>query len=242
MPTAIDPSNEGVEKVDVDITQNQPEVTETTLGEVFENETEDSSNRTTPDSNKQDTVPMSTFLDMKNELKELKSQIKENKTAPKDYAKGINDIIEKYDVDANFAQDFLELAKKEVRSEFAPEIDKIKNAENKKQLDSRLSEMLTESLERNPEFKDYANKDVIKSLAQLPQNRNKTMTQILEDTYGRFAERGGKSLERSSYNQKNSDDIDYNNLSEEEERDVLNDPQTAKKYAENQMKHMKNIL
>lgn len=47
-----------------------------------------------------------------------------------------------------------------------------------------FSKQYNTALERGPEFQAIANPDVIKTLATLPQNKNKTVSQLLEETYG----------------------------------------------------------
>lgn len=236
----LTPASEDVSTEDQPQTADVPATKESTLEELLD-DPEDSGRQTAPESKKESLVPEWKLLDLKNEVKELKKQLKEKSIDTKQFNESTKELLEEYsDVDPGFINKLISVAKEEAKRDLLPELDKIKAQENKKQIESRLNQLLEDSLEKNPDLKDVVNKEVIKSLAMLPQNRNKTMSQLLEETYGRVAEKGTRSFEKPSHNK--NKETDFSNLSEDEEREILNDPVSAKKYAQYQAEQIKGLL
>jgi hypothetical protein len=85
-----------------------------------------------------------------------------------------------------------------------------------------------------PEYKNIANKDVIKSLSLDPKNANKTFAKILEDSYGHLIT-GKKTLEKTTVRGGNSDSpIDFNKAAKDMEyyKEIMANPELKKKYNE----------
>jgi len=68
--------------------------------------------------------------------------------------------------------------------ELAEKLAKIEESERAAKRDAKLSEKFAEALDEAPEFKDVANIDILKQMALLPQNKDKTIPQLLEEVYG----------------------------------------------------------
>ena len=90
-------------------------------------------------------------------------------------------------------------------------------------------------MEKMPDFKGLADPDVIKTLSLDPKNANKTLTQIVEDTYGNFltgrrtvettTPRGGKEPEKIDFARMTKDPSYY--------KEVMSDPDRKKEYNNN---------
>ena len=68
------------------------------------------------------------------------------------------------------------------------------------------------------------------------------MTQLIEDTYGKILERGTKTMENSRGGKGGNEKPNFNNMTSEEEREVLADPVLRKEYAKEQPKLIQNLL
>lgn len=71
---------------------------------------------------------------------------------------------------------------------------KLESDKKRAELNSKYDALYTTTMDANPEFKDIADKEVIKQLALNPANRSKTLPQILEQTYGKLLQ-GRPSIE-----------------------------------------------
>lgn len=236
-PTTED---QGEETIEVDDSQ------ESTLGDVLD-DAEQGGSQTTPDKKStksdEDSVPLHVVIDMKNEIKDLKRKLKDKEISSDDFNDQAKDLLEEYsDVDPGFVKKLLSAAKEEARKELLPEIDKINRTKRIEQQQATLKNLLDNSIAANPEFADVINEDVILQLAKDPKNKDKTMTQLIEETYGKTLTKGTKTLESTRGGSRKSDIPNFAKLSVEEEREVLNDPIQRKKYAEYQGDMIKNLL
>ena len=194
----------------------------------------------------EETVPMSAFLELKNELKELKKE-KGTKT---EEASAIRELEEKYgdEVPKGLIKDLYKAIKDESATQLSditqkvlPKLEEQEAKDKEAQAKNRISEvnknlekLWDKAIEISPEYKDVADKAVIMKLALDPENRNKTMGDLLLDTYGKFLA-GKKGLETSRPGESRAaEDIDFANMDEETEKLVLSgsDKALTKKYNE----------
>ncbi len=110
------------------------------------------------------------------ELEELRALV-ESDSSQEEIDEGVADFTEKYDINPEFVNDWEARMEKKFEARFGQ-----KEQENK--FEDKFSKAFNEALERGPEFKAIANTEVIKTLAKLPQNSRKTVSQLLEETYG----------------------------------------------------------
>lgn len=163
-------------------------------------------------------------------LKELEQLIAEGATTS-EISDEISEFSEKYDIDPSFINDWESRIEKKLDAKYS---SKLSEKEKADKFETKFSEAFTQALERGPEFKDIANVGVIKQLAQLPQNSHKTVSQLIEETYGnaltgkRTIETtqpgGGKDPEPLDLARAEKD-IDYFNQ-------VMADPKKKAKYNE----------
>jgi signal transduction protein with GAF and PtsI domain len=187
------------------------------------------------------TVPEHVFVEQKKALKQAEKEIKAlkesitNGATRKEIASDIDSIADKYDVD----KDFLEDLSSTIKKGFEEELSAKQIAEQKAQkFEKAFDNAYTEALDRGPEFKDIANPNVIKQLALLPQNAKKTLSQILEDTYGN-ALTGKRTIETTKPGGgKDPEPLDINRASRDTEyfKEVMADPKKKAQYNEAMLK------
>lgn len=118
--------------------------------------------------------------EVEKELRSLKESI-ENGASQREISSDIESIADKYEVDKGFLEELSSTIKKGFEDELTAK-QEVEQRANK--FESSFKKAYDQALERGPEFRTIANPDVIKQLALLPQNAKKTISQILEDTYG----------------------------------------------------------
>ena len=199
--------------------------------------------------NKQENVPLSKFLEIKNESKEAKQEISDLKkqiedgASKKDISKGIKEIADEHNVDENFLNEFASIikaqAEKEIDSKIAEKLKPLQEEDNAKKVDDIFNTNYDKVLENLPEFKDVANKAVIKTLALDPANKNKTFTKIIEEAYGHLIQ-GKKTIDSSTPNSKSEGEtLDKAKLKDPVYmKKVLADPELKKEYNEGLIKRL----
>lgn len=235
-----------------DVTTDPVETTETkkanvpadesTLGELLDKSEDDGSQTVPVKDNNGETVPLSAFLDIKKEVKKLQKQLSEKTITDEEVGESLNELLDSYDVDPKFVKSFLKIAKEEARKELQPEIDNLRNKDRATNVQSTLKKMLNDSITRNPEYQEVVNEDVILQLANDPKNRKKTMSQLIEETYGKVLERGSRSIETQTGGRNKPSEPDFNKMTESEESEVYKDPELRKKYAKHQSKMIQDLI
>ena len=118
--------------------------------------------------------------------------------------------------------------------ELADKLAKIEEGDKRAKRDAALTNALNKALDEAPEFKDVANVDVLKQMALLPQNAEKTVPQLLEEVYGNAL--GGKRTIESTTPRggaKNEKvDIEKARRDNSYLKEVLADPVLRKQYNE----------
>lgn len=188
---------------------------------------------------KHNLIPESVFLGEKKarkaaekELKALKESI-ERGASNDDVSDDIDSMAEEFGVDKGFLKKFAKTVSETTRKSIEEANNaKLSEKDNAQKFEDAFNTTWDKSLERAPEFANIANKDIIKQLALLPQNAKKTLTQIIEDTYGHVVPGkrtvdtvtpgGGKDSEPLDY-QKARKDIEYL-------KEVLANPTLKEKY------------
>lgn len=237
-------SNAGNSQEETIVTTPENPDQETKLGEVID-PSDDKGDVDTPPGNGQgdeQKVPLHVVIDMKKEIRELKRQLSEKSITTKDFDDEVTALQDKFNVDGEFIEEMLSVAEKRAEQRLAPKIQQISQKEQAQKVAQALDNLYENSIQANPEYADIANKDVIMELAKNPANKGKTMSQILEETYGRVVQKGTRTLEKTTPGASKDTDYDFDNMDSEQEREVLNDPELSKKYAEHNMKYIKNLL
>lgn len=212
----------------------QPEAKEETVGAVVNPVKE------TP---KEDSVPLSAFLEIKNSNKEMAKQMKELQKSieqgatKKEVSSDIKAIADQHNVDEGFLQDFAQSIKAQAEAEIDAKISSrlkpLEEKEKSERIDKAFTEHYEKALERMPEFKCVANSEVIKALSLLPANADKTFTQLLEGAYGHLVT-GKRTFDAATTRGNKTDnltvDVDKAKKDPAYFKEVMSDPNLKKQY------------
>lgn len=211
-------------KEESETTENQPAAEESTedtstdepsVGELHEEESTETEKKV-PDS-----VPKSRLDKEIKKRKELEKQLAE---ATKEAEEGDSEPEDDSKVE-----------------QLAKDLEAIKKRERQVKSEAVFSEHYDKALANNPDFKDIANKEVIKQMAFNPANKNKTYTQLLNEAYGN-AIPGRKTIETTTPRGGATDtkvDMDRAQNDTEYRREVLSDPTLKKQYNEGLEKRLR---
>lgn len=171
------------------------------------------------------------------ELKALKQSI-ESGASQGDIDSDIDSIADKYEVDKGFLEELSSTIKAQAKKDFEQEMTSKQLGQQKaEKFENAFSKAYTEALDRGPEFSAIANPDVIKQLALLPQNAKKTISQILEDTYGN-ALTGKRTIETTKPGGgKDPEPLDMKRAEKDIEyfKEVMADPKKKAQYNEHML-------
>jgi len=190
------------------------------------------------DDKKDSSIPLSKFLEVKNEKKALEKEISrlkiqaESGATKSEITSDLKDIADKYDVDPEFLNELSTImfskAEKAVESKLQP----LEAKEKKERIDKAFAEHYAKVIAEMPEYEDVINKDVIKELSLLPQNGSKTFQQIIEETYGKTVF-GKKTMETSTPRGGKDASLDMSRVNDPEYfRQIMASPELKKKYNE----------
>lgn len=187
----------------------------------------------------QETVPLSVFLSLKSDFKELQKEIRESKNSEKQgiITEGIKDLAEKYpDVDKSFIKDILEAstakAVKELDDKYNSVFKEQEVKEQRRKFNEAFDKVFDKALADNPDLPKTIDKEVVKSLALTPEYKNTPISEILVKLYGGVAEKGKSSSENDTRTAGDIVDetIDFGKMTESQKRAVMADSKTRTKY------------
>jgi len=229
------------EAEETEISEEETEASEETPKETSAEPTIEETIGEQPD----DRVPLKTFLEIKNEKKALERELKRVRSSAQQGATkseiraDLQAIADKYDVDVDFLTELSSTIYSKAKEEAETAIKPVLEKEAKERVDKALTENINKALEVMPEYEGVVNKDVLKSLARLPENKNKTFQQLIEETYSKTVTgkrtmetstpRGGKEL---VYDESRINDPEY--FSE-----VMASPELKKKYNDSLVDRLK---
>lgn len=184
-----------------------------------------------------DTVPLSVFLDLKQDVKELRKALKEANDSKKDsiQVEGLEDLETKYpDVDKNFLRDILGLSTKQVEAKFEEKFTPIiKEADAKRQqeaFDKAFDRVFDKALKDNPDLPETVDKEAIKALALTPAYKNTPVADILTKIYGNSKGTSSSENDMRTAGDKTDDIVSFENLSEAQRQAVMADDKSRAKY------------
>ena len=230
--------NNAPESEVIDQAEETVEETQQTIGEL----SEEIYNEESEEHASEKTVPEYAFVAQKKaliaaekELKALRESMQYQEATQYEQVTGVDAIADKYNIDREFMNELKSTIENDLDAKYA---SKESAKEKADKFNDAFSKQYNTALERGPEFQAIANPDVIKTLATLPQNKNKTVSQLLEETYGnaltgkRTIETtqpgGGKDPEPLDI-AKAEKDINYFN-------EVMADPKKKAQYNEQMLK------
>lgn len=202
------------------------------------------------------TVPLSAHIELKKEYKKLEGEIKELRKAVEggasrtEVAASIDALVSEFpDVDPTFlrklSQSVAAEAETKAEQKLAERLKPLQEREDAARIEAVFGEHFEKAVNGLPEYRDVVNREVIKQLSLLPQNSNKTFSQLIEETYKNAAigKRGldaatpgaGKEHEARVDVAKAQRDPAYM-------KEVLSDPELRKQYRQGIVDRVKNFL
>ena len=187
-------------------------------------------------------VPEAALLEYKKEAKELGKELKEIKKmmeegkSDKEVSGDIKSIADEFGLTEGAVEKLIRKVGEQTKAEYDKEIEAklkpLQERERAESVDKTFNEHYDKLMEAMPEFKDIANKDVVKSLSLDPRNANKTFAKILEESYGHLVT-GKKTLEKTQTRGGNSDaPIDFNRAKKDMEyyKEIMASPESKAEY------------
>lgn len=193
-------------------------------------------------------VPEATFLEMKNENKSLKREMAELRklvesgASKQEVAGEISDLIKEFpDVNPDFLNKFLGIAKNKAKAEFDEEIRPLKEEKARETFDKKFADVFNKTLEEVPEFKSVADIEVIKALATKPENSKKNLEDLLQQVYGKFVTRERKTLEPNTPGGGKDIGVDFNRAQTDAEyrKQIKSNPESKKIYMDWVVKNLR---
>lgn len=193
-------------------------------------ETKDNTEATTeaPEAGKE-TVPLAVYLELKNELKEVKKSQKD--MTPKEKIADTNDAIksisEKFNVDENFLAAIEKMAEEKVK----PIVEERENEKKIKQFNEQFDKIYNQEISKNPDFENV-DKELVKTLSMTEQYKNTPIPEIIEKLAGTTGMKGRPSSEddvRTASDIMESG-VNFEKLSKKDLDTVLADPKAKAKY------------
>lgn len=184
------------------------------------------------------TVPLSVYLDLKNDVKVLKKKVEDSEKVEKSsvVAEGVEDLAKKYpDVSKDFINDILlsatSKASKEIDEKYTPALKKIEAEKAQVAFDKEFDKIYDKALADNQDLPKNVDKDVVKALALTPAYRNTPISEILTKLYG-VVETGKSTTENDTRSAGDTGEevIDFSKMNTEQRDKVLEDPAARKKY------------
>lgn len=198
------------------------------VGEIFEEAEE-----------KPNLVPEAVFLNVKKENKQLKKELRllqdsiESGATAKEISADIAEIADEHNIDPVFLQKLAASIKAQAEKDLDDKFSSKFNAKEKSEnFETAFNKAYQVAIERAPEFSSIANTEVIKTLSMQPQNSKKTISQLLEETYGN-ALSGKRTIETTKPGGgKDDEPLDYNRASKDIEyfKEVMKDPKKKEQY------------
>ena len=174
--------NNAPESEVIDQTEETVEETQQTIGELseeIESEVQDTHDKTVPEY--AFVAQKKALIAAEKELKALRESMQYQESTQYEQLTGVDAIADKYNIDREFMNELKSTIENDLDAKYA---SKESAKEKADKFNDAFSKQYNTALERGPEFQTIANPDVIKTLATLPQNKNKTVSQLLEETYG----------------------------------------------------------
>ena len=185
-----------------------------------------------------ETVPLAVYLELKDDLKTLKQEIKESKGTSKNRveSQGVNELAKKYpDVNEEFIQDMLNSATieatKKIEEKYTPIIEKQEQEKKQVAFDNAFDKLYTEAVQNNPDLPKTMDKELIKELAMTPKYRNTPVADILVKMYGSTP--SGKASSEDDMRtgaERVEDVVNFDKITPDQRKAIMADDKARTKY------------
>lgn len=185
-----------------------------------------------------ETVPLPVYLELKEELKALKHEVKEARSSEKStvVAKGVSELALKYpDVNEEFINDMLSSATLEatrkIEEKYSPIIERQEQEKKQVAFDKAFDNLFEQAVQSNSDLPKTIDKELVKELAMTPKYRNVPVADIIVKMYGGMAQ--GKSSSENEMRtgaDRVSDVVNFDNITDEQRQSVMADPKARAKF------------
>lgn len=136
---------------------------------------------------------------LEKEVARLNDLIKNGGTSKEDIAEDIEALSKEYeDVDPVFLNKLARTLEARYEKKFEGKLEEavkpLKESAEEKRISEAFSTHFDKAMQAMPEYKEIVDPDVIKTLSLDPDNEDKTFSELIEETYGKFVT-GKKTME-----------------------------------------------
>ena len=135
-------------------------------------------------------IPYDRFKEVNDKNKALEAKLEQLQSKATDegmskgaISKDLQSLASEYDVDANFVTAMASIIKAEAQAGVEAKLKPLTDRETAQKVDIAIKRGYDKAIANLPDYADVVNEDIITQLAKLPQNKNKTFKQLIEDTY-----------------------------------------------------------
>lgn len=196
------------------------------------------------DEDKPQTVGLDKFLEEKKARKaaekriaKLEAQLGDGEEIDaEEISDEIDSLAEEFEVSKPFLKKLektlLKKIGKEADDKVSSRLDGIEEEKRAEAVDKAFTKHFNIAMEKMSEFKDIVNPEVIKTLSLDPKNKDKTFSQIIEDTYGKSLP-GRKTIEKTTPGGgKDPEEVDFDRAVRDTKyyTEIMANPAMKKKY------------
>jgi len=185
----------------------------------------------------QETVPLAVYLALKDDVKELKREMKEAKSSQKQTVEvvGVRDLADKYpDVSKEFIADILSsattLAQTEVDRKYTPLIEKQETERKQQVFEQAFNSLFEKTLQDNPDLPKNIDKELVKELAVTAKYRNVPLVDILTKMYGSVEGRTSSETSTRASSDRVEDIVSFDNITPGQKEAIMADSKVRQKY------------
>lgn len=191
-----------------------------------------------PPEHKAETVPLKVYLELKDDLKALKQEVKQaqNSEKSKVEVEGVADLALKYpDVNQEFIKDLLSSATnsatKKIEERYTSVIEKQEEERKQAAFDKAFDNLFDKTLAENPELPKTIDKALIKDLALTPKYRNTPLSEILLKMYPVVSEgKASSENDMRSASDRVDDVVSFDKITPDQKKAIMADPTVRQKY------------
>lgn len=185
-----------------------------------------------------ETVPLSALLALKDDIKELKKDLKDARSNDKSSiaSAGVEELAKKYPgVDADFITDILASATAQANAEidkkYAPIIKTQETERATEKFNKAFDVVFDKALGDNPDLPKNIDKEAVKALALTPAYNNIPIADIIVKLYSGFSNgKGSSENEVRTGADKIEDIVDFSKVTADQRARIMEDPKARTKY------------
>lgn len=213
-----------------------------------------------PKENKADSIPLKKYMDEKNARRQAEARVKELQDAIDEASgdntldkAGIKELSDKHGISESVVKDLVKMSaqatraqvKAEIEEELSPQMEEIEKSKAEKaqaEFDAKLGGAIDAVLKDSPEFADVVDREDIKSWIQSGKYSKLTLTQLVEQKYGKFVTGKKKPIEDDYTPDRTGDLPDTSKMTDEDYLRLDKDPALREKWAKDLPNRLRGVL